>query len=370
MTATAAAANQAFTVAGLTVGSVTSVATARLLPDGSLERSSSLDVSGMSVAGVAVGFGPSGFTLAGTTTPFPNADALVGLLATQNTTLAYLQPVKTDHGVVAPALADHHGPARARPEPGDSDADPGPGAGVDRRRRRAERHRARCRRGRAPRPRCADRGGTPRSERPVRWQAVRARRCPSASTPLTPAGRQRSLEDLGGAIHLFGRRRRRAARPGVGASREPVRGEAAMEFLSWVRDQWDRVSAVVLVAVGALALLLGWLGISDALLPAEQLPYLLSGGLVGVFLLGLGATLWLSADLRDEWRKLDRLEEIVLGQAEADRGAAGGGGGDRRHPSMAVASAARRRRRSRPHDDTPAASRVRPVAARTPSPAS
>jgi len=91
-----------------------------------------------------------------------------------------------------------------------------------------------------------------------------------------------------------------------------------MEFLSWVRDQWDRVGAVVLVVAGALALLLGWLGISDALLPSEQLPYLLSGGLVGVFLLGLGTTLWLSADLRDEWRKLDRLEELVRGQADAE----------------------------------------------------
>ena len=91
-----------------------------------------------------------------------------------------------------------------------------------------------------------------------------------------------------------------------------------MEFLSWVRDQWDRVGAVLLVAAGALALLLGWLGISDALLPSEQLPYLLSGGLVGVFLLGLGTTLWLSADLRDEWRKLDRLEELVRGQAETE----------------------------------------------------
>lgn len=91
-----------------------------------------------------------------------------------------------------------------------------------------------------------------------------------------------------------------------------------MEFLNWVRDQWDRVGAVVLVVAGALALLFGWLGISDALLPAEQLPYLLSGGLVGVFLLGLGATLWLSADLRDEWRKLDRLEELVTGEGEAE----------------------------------------------------
>ena len=91
-----------------------------------------------------------------------------------------------------------------------------------------------------------------------------------------------------------------------------------MEFLSWVRDQWDRVGAVVLVVVGALALLLGWLGISDAVLPSEQLPYLLSGGLLGVFLLGLGTTLWLSADLRDEWRKLDRLEQLVRGEAEVE----------------------------------------------------
>ena len=91
-----------------------------------------------------------------------------------------------------------------------------------------------------------------------------------------------------------------------------------MEFLSWVRDQWDRVGAVVLVVAGALALLLGWLGISDAVLPSEQLPYLLSGGLLGVFLLGLGTTLWLSADLRDEWRKLDRLEELVEGKTDLE----------------------------------------------------
>jgi hypothetical protein len=91
-----------------------------------------------------------------------------------------------------------------------------------------------------------------------------------------------------------------------------------VEFLSWVRDQWDRVGAVVLVVVGALALLLGWIGISDAVLPSEQLPYLLSGGLVGVFLLGVGTTMWLSADLRDEWRKLDRLEELVRGQGEVE----------------------------------------------------
>ena len=84
-----------------------------------------------------------------------------------------------------------------------------------------------------------------------------------------------------------------------------------MEFLRWCRDQYDRVGAAVAVGIGLLALLAGWLGVSRTVYPAEQLPYLISGGLVGLFFLGLGATLWLSADLRDEWRKLDRLEELM-----------------------------------------------------------
>ena len=118
-----------------------------------------------------------------------------------------------------------------------------------------------------------------------------------------------------------------------------------MELLSWVRDQWDRVGAVVLVVAGALALLFGWLGISDAVLPSEQLPYLLSGGLLGVFLLGLGATLWLSADLRDEWRKLDRLEELVRGQSDVDGNDTVDTNGVSAEVDPASANGGRRRRR-------------------------
>src|SRR5438105_2784682 len=43
----------------------------------------------------------------------------------------------------------------------------------------------------------------------------------------------------------------------------------------------------------------------------DQMSYLMSGGVLGLFLLGLGATLWLSADLRDEWRKMDHLQASV-----------------------------------------------------------
>jgi hypothetical protein len=56
-------------------------------------------------------------------------------------------------------------------------------------------------------------------------------------------------------------------------------------------------------------LLLGYLGISGTSYPAEQLPYLVSGGLVGVLLIAGGGTLWLSADLRDEWLVLSDIRQ-------------------------------------------------------------
>lgn len=99
-----------------------------------------------------------------------------------------------------------------------------------------------------------------------------------------------------------------------------------MEFLKWARSQWDRSAAVVAAAGGAVALLLGWLGASDNTNPAGQIPYVISGGLVGIFLVALASTLWVSADLRDEWRKLDQLEqrmtghEVALGAEEAAPG--------------------------------------------------
>jgi hypothetical protein len=84
----------------------------------------------------------------------------------------------------------------------------------------------------------------------------------------------------------------------------------------WLRAQWDRVLGAVLMAAGGLALLLGWLGARDALLETQQIPYVISGGLWGIFLLGVGGTLWLSADTRDEWRKLDRLEERLAASGQ------------------------------------------------------
>lgn len=87
-----------------------------------------------------------------------------------------------------------------------------------------------------------------------------------------------------------------------------------MDLMTWLRAEWDRVLGFTLIALGAVLLVLGYLGVSDSPYVAEQLSYIASGGLGGLFLLGAGATLLILADLHDEWRKLDRVEAILSGQ--------------------------------------------------------
>ena len=82
-----------------------------------------------------------------------------------------------------------------------------------------------------------------------------------------------------------------------------------MDVLALLRAQWDRVLGIGAVLLGAVLLLLGYLGVSGTSYPAEQLPYVVSGGLVGLVAIGIGGTLWLSADLRDEWLKLSEIHQ-------------------------------------------------------------
>jgi hypothetical protein len=80
-----------------------------------------------------------------------------------------------------------------------------------------------------------------------------------------------------------------------------------------LRNNWDRALAIVAVLGGLLAILLGWRGVSDATLATEQLPYIASGIGLGLFLLGVAGTLWLSAELRDAWRKLGDVHRVLTG---------------------------------------------------------
>ena len=78
-----------------------------------------------------------------------------------------------------------------------------------------------------------------------------------------------------------------------------------------IKQQWDRALALLAAAVGALALVLGWVGVSGVSLVTQQIPYLISGAVVGLVAFGVASTLWISADLRDEWAKLDDIYRAV-----------------------------------------------------------
>jgi hypothetical protein len=89
-----------------------------------------------------------------------------------------------------------------------------------------------------------------------------------------------------------------------------------MNLTSFLRSQWDRAGAWICITAGAVVLFAGWWGISGTTEVGRQLPYVISGGLAGVFLLGLGGMLWVSADLRDEWRELWAIRGALAAIAE------------------------------------------------------
>ena len=93
------------------------------------------------------------------------------------------------------------------------------------------------------------------------------------------------------------------------------------DVLRWLRAEWDRVAGFGLIGLGALLLVVGYDGVSRSPYVAQQLAYIVSGGLGGMFCLGFGGVLLVGADLHDEWRKLDRIEAAIRGEA-ADETAA------------------------------------------------
>ena len=84
-----------------------------------------------------------------------------------------------------------------------------------------------------------------------------------------------------------------------------------MNLMNLAKKQWDRTAGIVFTMIGLICLIGGWVGVRGTPILAEQTRYIVSGGIGAVIFLGLGATLWLSADLRDEWRKLDRIEQSL-----------------------------------------------------------
>ena len=84
------------------------------------------------------------------------------------------------------------------------------------------------------------------------------------------------------------------------------------------RELWRWVGAAIrpwlgwiLVAIGALLMLIGYFGVSREAQPGKQIPYLVSGGIGGMFLAVLGAYFLGTQELRRDGGRLDRVEAMV-----------------------------------------------------------
>ena len=80
---------------------------------------------------------------------------------------------------------------------------------------------------------------------------------------------------------------------------------------AWVRDALRPWVGWILIGAGALLMLLGWFGVSREAIPAKQIPYLVSGGIGGIFLAVLGAYFLGTQEIRNDSGRLDRLEGMV-----------------------------------------------------------
>jgi hypothetical protein len=82
-------------------------------------------------------------------------------------------------------------------------------------------------------------------------------------------------------------------------------------FWKWVGRATRPVWGWILVGLGLLLILIGYLGISREALVAKQLPYLISGGIGGIALVGFGAMLVGTEDLKRTQERIDDLEHLV-----------------------------------------------------------
>lgn len=89
-------------------------------------------------------------------------------------------------------------------------------------------------------------------------------------------------------------------------------GDGSGLSVTTVRRRWRFVLGWVLVGVGALLLVLGWVGVSGEPDVASQLSYLASGGLGGLTAAIVGVGFLISEDLRSERSRLGRIEATLL----------------------------------------------------------
>ena len=82
-------------------------------------------------------------------------------------------------------------------------------------------------------------------------------------------------------------------------------------FWRWVGKAVRPYAGWIITGIGVVFIIVGYLGVSREALVAKQLPYLISGGIGGIALVGVGAVFLGTEDIRRDSGRLDRLEAMV-----------------------------------------------------------
>jgi hypothetical protein len=90
----------------------------------------------------------------------------------------------------------------------------------------------------------------------------------------------------------------------------PAAGERK-QVLTWAWTAVRPYVGWVLAAAGAIALFVGWFGVSGQSLTAKQIPYLVSAGLTGVALFIMAGVFLATDDIRRQFNRIGELERKV-----------------------------------------------------------
>lgn len=84
--------------------------------------------------------------------------------------------------------------------------------------------------------------------------------------------------------------------------------------------------ATILIGLGLLAIALAWNGAASTIILVQQLPFLISGGLIGIALVGVGCALMIVQSAREDRARLEeRLDRIAHALAGGVSGVGGSG---------------------------------------------
>lgn len=111
-----------------------------------------------------------------------------------------------------------------------------------------------------------------------------------------------------------GTRKRRASRPAGTPARRSGAGLASRFDL---RNTWQVVAGAILIPLGVAAIIMAWYGAAHARVDQQQIPYLISGGLLGLGSIIAGALLYWAHWLYRIYDQADvQHQEFMRSQAE------------------------------------------------------